>query len=80
MRKKLLKKHIIMISVTVMLVCVAFILVLKASSTRLDVEWADVYGELPEGRYRIRKIVTDYVDDDDRTDYVLYEEFTVTDK
>ena len=54
------------------------ILVLKASSTRMDVEWADVYGELPEGHYRIRKTVTDYVDDDDQIDYELYAEFTVT--
>ena len=54
------------------------ILVLKASSTRLDVEWTDVYGELPEGRYCIRKTVTDYVDDDNQTDYELYAEFTVT--
>lgn len=49
----------------------------NGGSTRLDVEWVDVYGELPEGQYRICKTVTDYVNDDEKTDYELYAEFTV---
>ena len=49
----------------------------NGGSTRLDVEWVDVYGELPEGQYRICKTVTDYVNEDEKTDYELYAEFTV---
>lgn len=43
-------------------------------STKLNVDWSDMYGELSEGHYRIHKIVTANVDGQEK-EFDLYAEF-----
>lgn len=50
----------------------------KFYETRLNMDWKDIYGELPEGHYRIHKVVTDYVDENNYHEYDIYAEFDIT--
>ena len=49
----------------------------KNDTTSWDIDWAWLYGELPAGKYRIGKVITNFRDTGDYDTEIAYAEFEI---